>query len=674
MGRVVFIVLDGVGVGALPDAAEYGDAGSNTLGNLSRVIELRLPFLQSLGLGNIAPILGVPPVPEPLALVGRLAPRSAGKDTTVGHWEYMGLVTERPFPTYPGGFPKDIIASFEERIGRPVLGNRPASGTAIIAELGELHLQTGRPIVYTSADSVFQVAAHTDAVSLEQLYAWCSTARELLQGPHAVARVIARPFAGHPGRFVRTADRRDFSLPPPGRLYLDDLAKIGVPVVALGKIAEIYANRGIQTSLKVARNDENLGLLLEVVEGRSTRASFDHGLLMTNLVDFDMAWGHRNDVEGFVRGLEAADAGLRAIAAALGPEDRLLVTADHGVDPTTPSTDHSREYVPLLVYPRPADTPRVLYEGGFADTGATVYAWLTGQEPQLGGDVVDRFAPSRGWRRYTPVQSPSAGTVAGMPGRVGDQEARTAGDWLRGRWGAAPAVAVVLGSGLDAEGIEQCGAVVEYDAVPHWRTSAVSGHPCTLCVVRSAGILVALLRGRIHEYEGYDLSEVQLIVRSLAAWGVGKAVLVSAGGAVAPALAPGTVVVAHTVLDCQFPDLDGRPVKLPGTSAGLLARAGRELVESGRAAIGIHASLPGPQYESPAELRALRAMEVATVSMSPAAELRAVHEEGLEAAVLAVVSNAGDTTHADVLAAGPRARAALGVVLEAFLRQWGTVG
>ncbi len=582
MRRFMFIVLDGVGVGALPDASEYGDSGSDTLGNLSRVIELRLPFLQSLGLGNAATILGVPPVPRPQALAGRLAPRSVGKDTTVGHWEYMGLVTERPFPTYPNGFPSHLVAEFERRIGRSIIGNRPASGTAIIRELGEQHLRTGSPIVYTSADSVFQLAAHTAIVPLEQLYSWCGAARELLQGPHAVARVIARPFTGGVGAFVRTEDRRDFSLPPPGRLYLDDLADAGVPVVGLGKIAEIYAGRGISASLKVAGNDENLRLVLDLVQGRSRHTLFDHGLLMTNLVDFDMTWGHRNDLEGFALGLEAADEALRAVAAALGPEDRLLLTADHGVDPTTPSTDHSREYVPLLMYPRPPDTPGAVYEGSFADTGATLHSWLTGQEPRLGGDVLERFGPCRGWRRYTPVQSSAAGTVAGTPEQVGAQEARTAADWLRARLGTAPSVAVVLGSGLEAEGLEQSGAVVDYRSVPYWRVSEVPGHPCTLSSGRSAGLSVALLRGRIHEYEGYDLSEVQLVLRSMAAWGVGKVILVSAAGAVDSALAPGTVVVAQSVLDCQFPGPDGRPVMLSGTSPGILAGPIRALVESRR--------------------------------------------------------------------------------------------
>ena len=235
MSRVVYIVLDGVGVGALPDAADYGDAGSDTLGNLSRVVDLELPFLQRMGLGNIIPVAGVPPVERPLALVGRLDLRSAGKDTTVGHWEHMGLVTRRPFPTYPDGFPFDLVAAFEAAIGRPILGNKTASGTAIIDELGAEHVATGRPIVYTSADSVFQIAAHIEIVPLDRLYEWCETARRLLTGPHAVARVIARPFSGRPGAFTRTRDRRDFSLEPPGRIYLDVLAEAGIPVDRTGQ-------------------------------------------------------------------------------------------------------------------------------------------------------------------------------------------------------------------------------------------------------------------------------------------------------------------------------------------------------------------------------------------------------------------------------------------------------
>ncbi len=309
MPRFVLIMLDGAGVGALPDAADYGDTGSDTLGNLSRVVGLHLPFLEGLGLGNILPMKGVPPTRRPLGLTGRLLPLSAGKDTTVGHWEHMGVVTPRPFPTYPEGFPEEILSPFKERIGRNILGNKAASGTAIIAELGARHVESREPIVYTSADSVFQIAAHVDVVPLEQLYAWCQTARELLQGRHAVARVIARPFTGERGDFTRTKDRRDFSLPPPGPTYLDLLSQEAVPVLALGKISEIFAGRGVTTTFKVASNRENLALVLDLLQGGSREIDFPEGLLFTNLVDFDTVWGHRNDVDGFAKGLETRRSG-----------------------------------------------------------------------------------------------------------------------------------------------------------------------------------------------------------------------------------------------------------------------------------------------------------------------------------------------------------------------------
>ena len=687
--RVIFMVLDGVGVGALPDASAYGDAGSDTLGNLSRVISMRLPLLQSMGLGNITAVHGVSPVADPLCLVGRLAPRSAGKDTTVGHWEHMGLVTEQPFPTYPNGFPEEIVARFEERIGRGVLGNKPASGTAIIAELGAEHVATGRPIVYTSADSVFQIATHVDVVPLERLYAWCQMARELLSGRHAVARVIARPFTGPADAFVRTKDRRDFSLEPTGLLYLDCLRQQGVPVIALGKVAEIFAGRGITTKLKVASNAENLALATELVQGRSELACFDSGLLFTNLVDFDMLWGHRNDAEGFAGGLEAVDRALPAILSSLRPDDMLILTADHGVDPTTVSTDHSREYVPMLLYPRPAGTPAAVYEGTFADTGATVCRYLTGQEPGLSGEVITDLRPARGWRRCTPAQPAPAGGGL-LSGRVGPQEAVEAAEWLESRLGPAPRVAIALGSGLAVTLAEPAVASVSYDEVPHWSSGTVPGHAHILAVARHEGQRVALLGGRVHEYEGFDLSEAQLCVRTLARWGVTRLILTSASGAVGMsdprstagartvALVSPSISVVTEVLDLQYPLEDGRPERLPGTDSGLVQR----LVErsertaadgSGAQAwcLGVHASVPGPQYETPLELEALRLLGATTVSMSPAAEVRAARNDGLELAVVAVVVNSGDTTHSEVLAGAARAREALTATIRGLLAVWG---
>ena len=676
MSRFVFIVLDGVGVGALPDAADYGDTGSDTLGNLSRIVDLRLPFLQKLGLGTIVPILGVPPVAEPLALTGRLATLSTGKDTTVGHWEHMGLVTARPFPTYPHGFPEEVLAPFEERIGRGVLGNKPASGTAIIDELGEAHLVSGEPIVYTSADSVFQIAAHVGVVPLEHLYEWCEIARGILQGPHGVARVIARPFTGEPGAFTRTKDRRDFSLGPPSRTYLDLLQAAGVPVMALGKISEVFVGRGIARTFKVAQNDENLALVCDLLRNRSEHRRFDEGLLFTNLVDFDMVWGHRNDVDGFAAGLAALDAALPDIIGSLGPGDTLLITADHGVDPTTPSTDHSREYVPLLLYPRPLGFPAAVYEGTLADTGATVYALLTGEAPALGGGVVTAGRPSRGWRPYTPAQPCPVGKAAWLPGRVGGAEAAEAASYLRTHLGPAPEAAVVLGSGLTAALEVGSRTEMPYRDIPFWREGEVPGHPCRLALADRGSRTVALLEGRTHGYEGYDLSELQLAIETLAGWGVRKVLLTSSCGAVAADRKAGDVVIGVKVLDCQTGGLCGaasapQPVLLAATSGGLaklvLAAAGAPTWLS----TGLHASLPGPQYETDAELALLRTLGATTVSMSVAPELRALHRAGMEAAVLCLIVNAGHTSHGGVLAGAGGAAATFSAAVTAVLACWG---
>ncbi len=668
--RFIYVVLDGVGIGALPDAAAYDDEGSDTLGNLSRVVPLHLPFLQSLGLGNIAPLQGMPPVGAPLALAGRLAPASAGKDSTVGHWEQMGLVTATPFPTFPEGFPQRMIGEFANRIGVEVLGNRTASGTEIILELGDQHVASGRPIVYTSADSVFQIAAHVDIVPLESLYSWCQIARELFVGEDGVARVIARPFSGSSGSYARTPERRDFSIPPPGPTYLSALRDAGVRVVAVGKVSELFAGTGVTETAKFASNHDNLTYLAAMVAEQRGEGDEQATLIITNLVDFDTAWGHRNDIEGFARGLKETDGSLEAIAASLGPEDLLLVTADHGVDPTTDSTDHSREFVPLLLYPRPQGTPQAVYEGGFADAGATAFEYLTGRNPELQGTSVLALKPGRGWRHYTAVQNVQAGTVAGVPGRVGPQESAAAARWLADNIGPAPEVAVVMGSGLSAAGLGEPEAEVAYRAIPGWCVGEVAGHPYVLAMAAlNGGRRLAVLRGRVHEYEGFDLSEVQLPIRSLAAWGVAKVVLTSAAGAVADGLAAGSVVVVERVIDLQYRDMQSRPVELEATPSRLVAAMGAN-APGGYLHTGSHASVPGPQYETPSELALLRELGVATVSMTPAAELRAAGDEDLQVATMTLVTNAGETTHTEVLAAAERAAASLGESLDALLKVW----
>lgn len=345
INRAIVIVLDSVGIGELPDAADYGDAGSNTLANTARAMGgLNLPNLANMGLGNIAPIMGVDPAAFPSACFGKMAEISAGKDTITGHWEMMGVITEHPFPTYPNGFPPEVISAFEAETGRKTLGNKVASGTEIIKELGEEHVRTGYPIVYTSADSVFQIACHEDVVPVEELYEMCRKARELLTAPHNVQRVIARPFTGDIGSFRRTERRRDFSLEPPGETLLDLLVKNGGEVIAIGKIEDIFAGRGISKANHTGNNTDSIAATISAIK------SGEGALVFTNLVDFDMVYGHRNDPVGYARALEAFDAHLPEILDSLKDDDLLIITADHGCDPTTPSTDHSREYIPILVY------------------------------------------------------------------------------------------------------------------------------------------------------------------------------------------------------------------------------------------------------------------------------------------------------------------------------------
>jgi len=342
--RILIAVLDGVGAGELPDAAVYGDEGSNTLAHTAEAVGgLKLPTMGQLGLGNVTPIKGVPPEPNARGGWGKMREASVGKDTMTGHWEMAGLIQTRPFPTYPHGFPKEIIQAFEEAIGTKTLGNVPASGTVIIQQLGEEHLRTGYPIVYTSADSVFQVAMHEAIYPIERQYAICQIARDLLKGENAVGRVICRPFAGEPGHFYRTERRKDFPLTPPPTV-LDALQEAGHKVHAIGKIYEIFNGRGIDTWDHTTNNADHIAALLRAAqENRSS-------LIFANLEDFDMLYGHRNDPQGMAKALEAWDAALPAILEALKPGDLLLITADHGNDPTTPSTDHSREYPFLLAY------------------------------------------------------------------------------------------------------------------------------------------------------------------------------------------------------------------------------------------------------------------------------------------------------------------------------------
>lgn len=367
--RVIIIVLDSVGIGAMPDADKFGDAGANTLGNIAKARGgLTLPALASLGLGCITPLQGLTCPKAPLGSFGKMTEISNGKDTTTGHWELAGAPVFQPFPYYPDGFPAAIMDKFASLTGRIALGNKAASGTQIIEELGEEHMRTGRPIVYTSADSVFQIAAHEDVISLDELYAICRTVREqLMVGEHAVGRVIARPFVGKPGAFIRTPNRHDFSLTPFGETMLDKLKEAGFNVAGVGKIGDIYAHRGLTESHPIKSNEHGMDMLASLLTERP-----ESGLIMVNLVEFDSGYGHRRDVAGYAKMLEAFDKRLAQLLSNWAASDLLIISADHGCDPTMPGTDHTREYVPLLVYSRTAPGVSLGIRQTFADVSASV--------------------------------------------------------------------------------------------------------------------------------------------------------------------------------------------------------------------------------------------------------------------------------------------------------------
>ena len=372
-------MLDAVGAGELPDAAEYGDEGSDTLGNVARAVGgLDLPNLEALGLGNVEPLEGCPPQTGAPAVAGRLLERSKGKDTTTGHWELMGVVTPQPMPTYPHGFPHDVIDPFMHRTARGVLGNKPASGTEIIQELGEEHQRTGKWIVYTSADSVFLVAAHEETIPLDELYEGCRIAREILTGKHAVGRVIARPFVGEPGNYERTSNRHDFSLEPRRPNYLTLMRESGLKVYGVGKISDVFAGQDVDHSHPTKSNVDGITQTEQLLQ------ELDEGFIFTNLVETDMLWGHRNDPVNFHRCLQDFDRRLPDLLAALRPDDLLILTSDHGCDPTTASTDHSREHALLLLYAEGRNAAGARHDGEFADVGATVNAWLSGRAPGRG--------------------------------------------------------------------------------------------------------------------------------------------------------------------------------------------------------------------------------------------------------------------------------------------------
>lgn len=370
MKRVFLIVLDSCGIGRLPDAADFGDGDCNTLKRISSSPFFSGENMIKMGLGNIDGVDFLPKIDSPLAKYGKLSERSAGKDTTTGHWEIAGVVSEQAMPTYPDGFPDDVIAEFSRLTGKEILCNKPYSGTAVIADYGEEHVKTGKLIVYTSADSVFQIAAHEDVVPLETLYEYCRIARKMLVGRHAVGRVIARPFVGEAPNFTRTANRRDFSLEPPRETLLDAIKKSGKTVYAVGKISDIFAGRGVTEKVVTHSNAEGMAETLKA-------ASLDfEGLCFTNLVDFDMLYGHRQDVDGYAKAFAEFDAWLPTFISAMKDEDILMVTADHGCDPGDEHTDHTREYIPLIVYGKSVSPENIGIRETFCDIAATVAEYL----------------------------------------------------------------------------------------------------------------------------------------------------------------------------------------------------------------------------------------------------------------------------------------------------------
>ncbi len=379
MKRATIIVMDGVGIGELPDAAKYGDVGSNTLMNIKKATpDLKLENLCRLGLGNIDGENLYDKFENPIGSYGKCAEKSCGKDTTTGHWEISGVIVDQPFPTYPNGFPKEIIDKFENAIGTKILANYPASGTQIIAELGDEHMKTGYPIIYTSADSVFQIAAHEDVVPLERLYEMCEIARNILTGPHAVARVIARPFTGTSGNYTRTKNRKDFSLKPIRKTLLDYINEAGMEVAAVGKIEDIFCNQGITKKVHTRVNSEGIDETINYL-----KEDFS-GLIFTNLVDYDMLYGHRNDLPGFAKALDEFDKRIPEIINTMKDDDLLFITADHGCDPSTPSTDHSREYIPLLIYGKNIKKTNLHTRSTYSDIAATIAQYL-GINPQING-------------------------------------------------------------------------------------------------------------------------------------------------------------------------------------------------------------------------------------------------------------------------------------------------
>ena len=658
MKRVIWIVLDSAGAGYLPDAAKFGDEGANTIGHIAERMELKIPHMLSMGLGYL-PGLHLPETAGNGAY-GRAIEKSAGKDTTTGHWEMAGVTVKQPFPLYPDGFPQEVMDAFEKAIGRKTLGNKPASGTAILDELGEEHMRTGCPIVYTSGDSVFQIACHAEIVPVDQLYAMCETARALLQGKHGVGRVIARPFIGTgKGAFQRTGRRRDFSLKPVSPSVLDVLKDAGYETLGVGKIEDIFAHQGLTGSNHAAGNPACIDATLEYM-----KKDFD-GLLFTNLVDFDSVYGHRRDVEGYGKALEYFDERLPEIQALMGEDDLLIITADHGCDPAYTGTDHTREYVPLLLWKKGMRGQHPIgTRGTFADTAATVCEYF---------GLAERF----GAESY--LKEIEAGCEEEM------KRIQRAADAVEQALGRAD-TAVVLGSGLgDFGSVLNDAREIPYRDIPGFPRTTVAGHAGKMIAGMLGEKKVLLMSGRFHSYEGHSMADVTLPIRVMKRLGVKNLILTNAAGGINADFAAGCLMLITDFINLSGknpltgPNLDAFGPRFPDMS-NAYDRALRTITQIRASELGIdlrrgvYCWMNGPTYESPAEVRMAMILGADAVGMSTVPETIVARHCGMKVLGISCITNmaAGLTdkpiNHQEVIETGRRVRGDFAALLTAVIQ------
>ncbi len=659
MKRAILIVLDSAGAGYLPDAAQFGDEGANTIGHIAERMDLKIPNMLALGLGEL-PNLHLTPA-QGAGAYGRAMEKSAGKDTTTGHWEMAGVTVKDPFPLYPDGFPQDVMDAFEAAIGTKTLGNKPASGTAILDELGEEHMRTGYPIVYTSGDSVFQIAAHEEVIPVGRLYEMCEIARSQLQGRHGVGRVIARPFIGSgKGAFQRTGGRRDFSLEPIGDTILDVLKDAGYDTLGVGKIEDIFAHRGLTASNHAAGNPACVDAALAYMQ-----RDFN-GLLFVNLVDTDSIYGHRRDVEGYGRALEYFDARLPEFYRLMGPEDLLIITADHGCDPAFKGTDHTREYAPLLIYRKGMRGQHPIgTRATFADTAATIAEYF---------GLPQRF----GAESY--LKEIEAGCEPEM------KRIQRAADAVEATLGRAD-IAIVLGSGLGDFGRDLKNTrEISYADIPGFPRATVAGHAGKLIAGELAGRKVLLMSGRFHSYEGHPLQDVVLPVRVMRRLGVQKLILTNAAGGVNMGFAAGCLMLLTDFINLSGknpltgPNLDAFGPRFPDmTNAydpGLrrLALGCAEKLGIGLRQ-GVYCWMNGPAYETPAEIRMARTLGADAVGMSTVPETIAARHCGMQVLGISCITNlaAGvkdqPISHEEVMEMGRRVRGDFAALLTEIVKE-----